>query len=89
MNTIVFFEIFYLLSSRSLNMSFLETVKMKNRVLIPGILLTILLQFIAIYTPFSGILRLTPLDATAWLEIIALSSSVFILSELSKTYSRR
>ena len=87
-NTIVFFEIFYLLSSRSLNMSFLETAKMKNRALLPGILLTILLQLVVVYTPFSSILRLAPLDITTWLEIVAMSSSVFILSELEKTYSR-
>jgi magnesium-transporting ATPase (P-type) len=87
-NIIVFFEIFYLLTSRSLTMSFLETVKMKNRALLPGVLLTILLQLIAIYTPFSGILRLTPIDATIWLEIIVISSSVFILSEAEKIYSR-
>jgi len=87
MNTIVFFEIFYLLSSRSLSMSFLETIKMKNRAILPGIILTILLQLIAVYTPLSSILKLASLDVTGWLEIVALSSSVFILSELQKFYS--
>jgi len=89
MNTIVFFEIFYLLSSRSLTMSFLRTIKMKNMAIYFGIILTVILQFTAIYNPhLSSILNLEPLDAVGWLEIIVVSSSVFFISEFLKAYPR-
>ncbi len=90
MNVIVFFEIFYLLTSRSLNMSFLQILKLKNRVIVPGITLTILLQLAAVYlSPLNTILQLSPLTFTGWLEITLISSSVFFLSEMEKFYFSR
>ncbi|MFW5935674.1 MAG: cation-translocating P-type ATPase [Candidatus Hadarchaeota archaeon] len=90
MNVIVFFEIFYLLTSRSLNMSFLQILKLRNKVIIPGIALTILLQLAAVYLfPLNSILQLSPLPPVGWLEIALIASSVFFLSEIEKAYSSR
>ncbi len=85
MNTIVFFEIFYLLSSRSIDLSFVKTLKFKNRAIYLGILATIVLQLIATYSPhFNVILHTAPLDASTWFEVVTVSSSVFFLAELEK-----
>jgi len=89
MNTIVFFEIFYLLSSRSIDLSFIKTFEFKNRTIYLGIAAMILLQLAATYLPqFNSILQTTPLDATTWIEIIAVSSLVFIFAELEKYVKR-
>ncbi len=85
MNTIVFFEIFYLLSSRSIDLSFISTLKFKNRAIYLGILATIVLQLVATYLPhFNVILHTAPLDASMWLEIVTVSSLVFLFAELEK-----
>ncbi|RLI75901.1 ATPase P [Archaeoglobales archaeon] len=85
MNTIVFFEIFYLLSSRSIDLSFIKTLKFKNRAIYLGILVMIVLQLVATYSPhFNAILHTAPLDASMWIEIVVVSSLVFLLVELEK-----
>jgi len=85
MNTIVFFEIFYLLSSRSIDLSFVETLKFRNRAIYIGILAMIILQLVATFSPtFNAILHTTPLDASRWIEIVAISSLVFFLTEFEK-----
>ncbi len=85
MNTIVFFEIFYLLSSRSIDLSFIKTLKFKNRAIYLGIFAMIVLQLVATYSPhFNAILHTAPLDANMWVEIVTVSSLVFFLVELEK-----
>ncbi len=85
MNTIVFFEIFYLLSSRSIDLGFIRTLKFKNRAIYLGILAMIVLQLVATYSPhFNVILHTAPLDASMWLEIVTVSSLVFLFAELEK-----
>ncbi len=85
MNTIVFFEIFYLLSSRSIDLSFIKTLKFKNRAIYIGIFAMIVLQLAATHSPqFNAILHTSPLEAGMWIEIVAVSSLVFLLVELEK-----
>ncbi len=85
MNVIVFFEIFYLLSARSIDLSFIKTLKFKNRAIYLGIFATIVLQLMATYSPnFNAILHTAPLDASMWLEIVTVSSLVFLFAELEK-----
>jgi len=85
MNVIVFFEIFYLLSARSIDLSFIKTLKFKNRAIYLGILATIVLQLVATYSPnFNAILYTAPLDANMWFGIITISSLVFLFAELEK-----
>ena len=82
MNTIVFFEIFYLLSARNLDKSFFAALKRKNPAILPGILAMIVLQVIVAQT--QTWLQATPLSIFTWIEILAVSSLVLILSELAK-----
>ena len=82
MNTIVFFEIFYLLSARNLDKSFFAALKRKNPAILPGILAMIALQVIVAQT--QTWLQATPLSIFTWIEILAVSSLVLILSELAK-----
>ena len=85
MNTIIFFEVFYLLSSRSIDLSFIKTLKFKNRAIYVGIFAMIVLQLVATYLPlFNTILYTAPLDANMWIEIVVVSSLVFPLVELEK-----
>ncbi len=85
MNTIVFFEIFYLLSSRSIDLSFIKTLKFRNRAIYIGIFAMIVLQVVATYLPlFNTILYTAPLKANIWIEIVVVSSLVFLLVELEK-----
>jgi magnesium-transporting ATPase (P-type) len=85
MNAIVFFEIFYLLNSRSIDLSFIKTLKFKNRAIYLGIFATIVLQLIATYSPhLNEVLHTTPLNASMWLEIVTVSSLIFLLVELEK-----
>ncbi len=89
MNVIVFFEIFYLLGSRSIDLSFVETLKFRNITIYLGILAMIILQLVATYSPhFNAILHTTPLEAKMWFEIVVVSCLVFFLVELEK-YARR
>ncbi len=85
MNVIVFFEIFYLLSARSIDLSFIRTLKFKNRVIYLGIFATIVLQLVATYSPyFNVILHTAPLDARMWFGVVTVSSLVFFFAELEK-----
>lgn len=85
MNVIVFFEIFYLLSARSIDLSFIKTLKFKNRAIYLGIFTTIVLQLVATYSPnFNAILHTAPLDANMWFGIVTISSLVFLFAELEK-----
>lgn len=85
MNTIVFFEIFYLLSARSIDLSFIKTLKFRNRAIYLGILATIAFQLVATYSPhFNAILHTAPLDASMWFGIVTVSSLVFLFAELEK-----
>ncbi len=83
MNTIVFFEIFYLLSARSLDESFFATLKRKNPAVFPGIVAMIALQILVTQTQQTW-LQTVPLSMPTWMEILAVSSMVLILSELAK-----
>jgi len=78
----VFFEIFYLLSARNLDKSFFAALKRKNPAILPGILAMIVLQVIVAQT--QTWLQATPLSIFTWIEILAVSSLVLILSELAK-----
>ncbi|AEA47318.1 cation-translocating P-type ATPase [Archaeoglobus veneficus] len=90
MNTIVFFEIFYLLSSRSLSESFFTTLKRWNPAIIPGIAAMAGLQVAATHLPdIFGWLHTAPLTSETWLKIVAVTSLVFFLAEIEKFATRQ
>ncbi|MGM0771643.1 MAG: cation-translocating P-type ATPase [Halobacteriota archaeon] len=84
LNTIVFFEIFYLFSCKSIHENVFRDI-FSNRFMLGGVALVIILQVFITYNPFMNtILRTSPLETMDWLIIALTSSSVFFLIELEK-----
>lgn len=89
LNTIVFFEIFYLFSSKSIYENVLRLL-FSNWVMVCGVILVILLQIFVTYHPFmNSVLSTAPLGVTDWLLIVLVSSIVFFVIEAEKTIHRK
>ena len=89
-NLIVFCEIFYLFSCRSLKHSIFKLGFFSNSWLILGVLIMVLLQLAFAYVPFMNtIFESAPIDATEWMVIIASGFIVYLLAEIDKWRYRR
>ncbi|MDW7733547.1 MAG: HAD-IC family P-type ATPase [Methanolobus sp.] len=89
LNTIVFFEIFYLFNSKSIYENIITRV-FSNRIMLAGVFLVILLQLFITYNSFMNeVLRTAPLQTTDWIIIIMTSSTVFFLIEAEKFVHRK
>jgi Ca2+-transporting ATPase len=61
----------------------------RNKVLIGALLLSLTLQFMAVYMPFlNGVLGTVPLEASTWIMILVVASIVTLLVNLVKKYGR-
>ncbi|WP_075188253.1 cation-transporting P-type ATPase [Teredinibacter haidensis] len=89
-NTLVMFEIFYLFNSRYILASVLSIQGLfGNRFVLIAIALLIFFQLCFTYlSPLQILFGTTAISGHHWLEIIAISSSVFILVELEKSIIR-
>ncbi len=89
-NTIVFFEIFYVFNTRYLRNSVLSMRGLlDNRIILIGAAVVVVLQLIFTYwSVFNGWFRTAPIDATAWLRVLLVSSSIFFIVELEKIIQR-
>ena len=89
-NTLVMFEVFYLLNCRSLiNASWPPKALMGNRTVPLAIVLVIGLQLLYTYAPFmQALFQSTPLDTAAWLRILLIAVSIYIIVEVEKTLVR-
>ncbi|AKB85332.1 HAD-IC family P-type ATPase [Methanococcoides methylutens] len=84
LNTIVFFEIFYLFSCKSIHENVFRDL-LSNKFMLAGIALVLSLQVFITYSPtMNSILRTSPLEIMDWVIIALTSSSVFFLIELDK-----
>ncbi|WP_094227689.1 cation-translocating P-type ATPase [Methanolobus psychrotolerans] len=84
LNTIVFFQIFYLFNSKSMY-EYVFRDLLSNRIMLLGIAIVILLQMIITYVPaINSIFSTAPIHAADWLMIVLVSSSVFFLIEFEK-----
>lgn len=89
LNTIVFFEIFYLFSSKSIYGSVIGRL-FSNKIMLGGVGLVILLQLFITYSPFmNDIMRTAPLEIIDWIAIVLISSTVFFLVEAEKLVHRK
>ena len=90
-NTLVMFEIFYLFNSRSIYATaFTRDAFLQNRFALPAVGLLLLFQMAFTYLPPLQLLFGTaPLDATTWLLIVFVGSSVLFLVEAEKMLVRR
>jgi len=85
--TLVMFQMFAVLSSRTLKQSFRHLNPFSNKWLFGAICLSIVIQISVIYLePMQTIFGTVPLQITDWIKIISISVFGFILMELSKFF---
>jgi P-type Ca2+ transporter type 2C len=83
--TIVGFQWFNALNSRSTHFSVFKIGFFSNRWLMIGIPAAIVLQLLVIYTPpLQNLFHTVPLNASQWGIVIGVSSSIWILEEIRK-----
>lgn len=84
LNTIVFFQIFYLFNSKSLHEYVFRDLT-SNKVMLLGIAIVIFLQMMITYEPtINSIFSTAPILPADWLIIVLVSSSVFFAIEFEK-----
>ncbi|CAD6493762.1 MAG: hypothetical protein CHKLHMKO_00533 [Candidatus Argoarchaeum ethanivorans] len=84
LNTIVMFEVFYLLNCKSINKHVHKQI-FSNKFMLLGITIVILLQMAITYLPaMNSIFHTAPLTPAHWAMIVAVSSTVFFLVEFIK-----
>jgi Ca2+-transporting ATPase len=85
-NVIVFAELFYLYSSRSLKHSQFTIGFFSNKILVGGTLIMVALQILFTYTPLMNrVFNTAPISEISWIAILAISSLLYGLVELEKT----
>jgi magnesium-transporting ATPase (P-type) len=90
-NTLVLFEVFYLLNTRRLLAPALPAHVLRGNPYVPlTIVAIVLLQLAFTYAPFMHALFATePLLALDWLRLAAIAFTVFVVVELEKAMTRR
>ena len=84
--TLVMFEMFAVLGSRSLS-PFKKLNPFTNKWLFGGVLLSILIQIAVVYVPFlQSVFSTVPLGLADWTRIVAVSSLGFVLMEAGKFF---
>jgi Ca2+-transporting ATPase len=75
----------YIFSCRSLRQSIFESIKIKNWYLVGGVVISFLLQLIAIYTPFfQEAFKTVPLGVVEWLAVFMQGFFIIATVELVK-----
>jgi Ca2+-transporting ATPase len=83
--TIVFFEIFYALSCRSFDRTFISLGPLGNKSLVLVVVgQAIIMPFLFQIPTLANILSITALSITEWLVVLALGSLGFVASEIAK-----
>ncbi|MBK7409940.1 MAG: HAD-IC family P-type ATPase [Saprospirales bacterium] len=87
--TLVFIQMFAVMSSRSLTPSLKKLNPFTNLWLLGGVTLSILLHLVVVYwPPMQSVFNTVPLQLEDWWKIIAVSSFGFVLMELGKVAIR-
>jgi len=79
----VFIELFAVFAIRS-EKPFWQESPFKNKVLVLAVVVSIILQLIAIYSPLNRILKTVPLNLQEWGMIIGLSALSYLIIEITK-----
>ncbi len=87
--TLITFELFNALNSRSLEQSVFRTGFFTNKRLLLAILGSFIAMLLAIYwQPASAVFKTSPLGLETWIRILLVSSSVVVIAELIKKFIR-
>lgn len=90
LTTAVLFQVFHLQNARSEHRSAFAVSPLANRFLFVGTTIALAIHIAAIYLPPTQfILRLEPVDAMAWVKMIAVASTVILAVEVHKLLARR
>jgi Ca2+-transporting ATPase len=90
LTTLAAFQWWNAWNCRSENKSILQMKITENKFLFLATITVIILQQIAVYTPFfQKILRTVPLSLTDWLIIILFSTTIILAEEIRKYFSRQ
>ena len=89
-NTLVMFEAFYLLNCRYLHRSVLSREGLLgNRLVLAAIAVVIAFHLLFTYaSPMQTLFSTAPLNAAAWVRVVLVASSVFVLVEAEKVLLR-
>lgn len=84
------FQWFNAWNCRSEERSIFQMHPFSNKYLVGATIIVILLQFLALYTPFfQYLLRTYPLTLSDWLFIIPIASSIIVVEEIRKFFYRK
>jgi len=86
--TLMMFQMFNVLNCRSANNSLFSVGFFTNKKLLWAILGSVALQFVVIYTPLSTFFKTVPISGMDWVYITLVSSSIWIVGEVSKWLRR-
>jgi len=87
MLTSIMFQVLFVFTCRS-DKSIFKIGLFSNKWVVFSVILSVLLQFLLLYTPLSSAFGLVPLTAMDWLKVTALGSSGLILFEAYKLIKR-
>jgi Ca2+-transporting ATPase len=84
------FQWFNAWNCRSEEKSIFQMNPFSNKFLVASTVMIILLQMVALYTPFfQQVLRTHPLNLNDWITIISVASSIIVVEEIRKFFYRR
>jgi Ca2+-transporting ATPase len=87
---VVFFELFFSLSCRSLKYGVINRQLLNNKLLTYSLIVQVpAILLIMSYSPTQEIFGLAPLDAAEWAVMLALAASGFVYSEIVKAVSKK
>ncbi|MBD3259573.1 calcium-transporting P-type ATPase, PMR1-type [Candidatus Woesearchaeota archaeon] len=86
--TLVMFQMFQVLNTRSLTKSLFSVGVFKNRWLWAAIGTSVFLQLMVVYSPLNKIFHTVPLSLYDWGFVILISLSVFVIREVWKLFSK-
>lgn len=87
--TLAMFQVFNAFNCRSRYSSFFKMPFFSNPFLLAAIITSVVLQALAVHTPFAQtILGTAPLALRDWIRIILLTSSIFVVDETRKLIQR-
>lgn len=88
--TLVMFQMFAVMSSRTLYHSFKHLNPFSNKWLLGAVCLSLLIQVMVIYLgPLQSVFGTVPLMLIEWIEIIGIASLGFIMMEISKLFMQK